>query len=152
MNVIGGSSFKQETGEATIEDISVSSTGKTAHCSQVDYGDDVDIKFTIAWREFDPEANLVVNILDKGDNAVAQMESNNHGFTLNQWDMRSQVNVRIPRFPLAPGDYRLWIILSSPSKKRSIAVHYGVSPFKVRGSFIGYVPFQPIPDWSLTRS
>ena len=91
-----------------------------------------------------------MNILDKGDTAVAQMESKNHNFKLENQGCKQLVSVKIPRMPLAPGDYRLWIILSSTLKKKPIAVHYGVSPFVVKGNFVGYIPFQPVPTWSST--
>jgi lipopolysaccharide transport system ATP-binding protein len=144
----GGNSFVQETGEASITQIQVTSETSPSILGQIDYGETAKIQFLVDWNEYDPDANLTINILDKGDTAVAQMEARNSDFKLCWQGSQQLVSLKIPSFPLAPGEYRLWIILSSPSKKKSIAIHYGVSPFIVKGNFIGYIPFQPVPEWA----
>jgi lipopolysaccharide transport system ATP-binding protein len=143
-----GSFFKKESGEAIVSDICVYSEANSRPKQLVSYGEDVAIKFAIKWLECDPNAIITVNILDKGDTAVAQMESNNHNFKLAAQSSKQLIKLVIPRLPLAPGEYRLWIVITSPGKNKHIAVHYGVAQFTVTGSFIGYIPFQPIPTWS----
>lgn len=146
----GGGSFKKETGEAVISDICVYPEALNHQGQVIKYGEDVAIRFSISWLTFDPDTKITVNILDKNDTAVAQMESNNHSFKLTKQSSKQQIKLIISKLPLAPGEYRLWIVLTSPRENKHIAVHYGVAPFTVKGSFIGYIPFQPIPVWSST--
>jgi lipopolysaccharide transport system ATP-binding protein len=145
-----GGSFKNESGEAMVSQVVIYPEKKCRSKQEVRYGEDVTIEFLVQWLHYVKDTTITVNILDKGDTAVAQMESNNHNFKMIDQCSKQKIKLTIPKFPLAPGEYRLWIILTSTRENRHISVHYGVSPFTVTGNFIGYIPFQPIPEWSTT--
>jgi hypothetical protein len=56
----------------------------------------------------------------------------------------------LPRLPLNPGFYSLWIIVGRGDKKMGIfSVLYGVCPFEVTGRDVGYIPNQPVVEWSI---
>ena len=56
----------------------------------------------------------------------------------------------LPRLPLNPGFYSLWIIVGRGDGRMALfAVHYDVCPFEVTGSSVGYIPVQPVVEWQV---
>ena len=136
-------------GDAEFTDISVHPAGVAPETSNgvVEYGDDVDVDFTLKMKNGIPGAYLTVNILDRGSRQVAQcMSSHQHVFYKNE-GKPIRVRMHYPRLPLNPGQYSLWLIAGCPGYPGTLAVKHGCCPFQMKGDFTGWVPIQAVVDW-----
>ena len=136
-------------GDAEFTDISVHPAGVAPEASNgvVEYGDDVDVDFTLKMKDGVPGAYLTVNILDRGSRQVAQcMSSHQHVFYKNE-GRPIRVRMHYPCLPLNPGQYSLWLIAGCPGYPGTLAVKHGCCPFQMKGDFTGWVPIQAVVDW-----
>jgi lipopolysaccharide transport system ATP-binding protein len=136
-------------GDAEFTDISVHPSGVTPEVSNgvVEYGDDVDVDFTLTMKPGVPGAYLTVNILDRGSRQVAQCRSSNLKVFYKNEGRPIRVRMHYPRFPLNPGQYSLWLIAVCPGYPGTLAVKHGCCPFQMKGHFTGWVPIQAVVDW-----
>ena len=141
------------TGKARISNITVSSaTGlrfNNAGLFLISHGEDVQVEMNVDLTPDIPAVSLVVNLLDQGGMAVAQCNSEDRGFTLQNCGSTLKITMQFPKIPLNPGIYRLWIIIAAkyPNREEIVAVYYGTTPFQVTGHFVGFIAFQPIVEW-----
>ena len=136
-------------GDAEFTDISVHPAGISPETSNgvVEYGDDVDVDFTLAMKPGVPGAYLTVNILDRGSRQVAQCMSSHQNVYYKNEGKPIRVRMHYPRLPLNPGQYSLWLIASCPGYPGTLAVKHGCCPFQMKGRFTGWGPIQAVVDW-----
>lgn len=142
-------SFDAGRGDAEFTDISIHPSGVAPEASNgvIEYGDDVDVDFTLTMKPGVPGAYLTVNILDRGSRQVAQcMSSHQRVFYKNEGNP-IRVRMHYPRLPLNPGQYSLWLIAACPGYPGTLAVKHGCCPFQMKGHFTGWVPIQAVVDW-----
>jgi lipopolysaccharide transport system ATP-binding protein len=142
-----GGSFREGTGDVVVSNVKIYPPEHPQRLQEVEYGKDTIISFEVDFVNQVPEASVTVNILDKAGTAVAQLEAINLGFKIENRGRKQRIEALFKQIPLSPGDYSLWIIIGGVKEMKPMAVLYGVSPFSVKGSFIGYIPFQPLPEW-----
>lgn len=138
-------------GDAEFSDISVHPAGVSPSTSNgvVEYGDDVDVDFTLTMKPGVPGAYLTVNILDRGSRQVAQCMSSNQRVFYKNEGKPIRVRMHYPRLPLNPGQYSLWLIAGCPGYPGTLAVKHGCCPFLMKGHFTGWVPIQAVVDWQI---
>lgn len=136
-------------GDAEFTDISVHPTGVAPEVSAgvVEYGDDVDVDFTLKIKDGVPGAYLTVNILDRGSRQVAQCKSRHQRVFYKNEGKPIRVRMHYPRLPLNPGHYSLWLSAACPGYPGDLAVKHGCCPFQMKGHFTGWVPIQAVVDW-----
>ena len=141
-------------GDAEFSDISVHPAGVSPETSNgiVEYGDDVDVDFTLTMKPDVPGAHLAVNILDRGSRQVVQCLSGHRGVFYKNEGKPIRVRVHYPRLPLNPGQYSLWLIASCPGYPGTLAVKHGCCPFQMKGNFTGWLPVQAVVDWQTISS
>lgn len=136
-------------GDAEFTDISIHPAGVAPEVSNgvIEYGDDVDVDFTLTMKPGVPGAYLTVNILDRGSRQVAQCMSSNQRVFYKNDGKPIRVRMHYPRLPLNPGQYSLWLIAACPGYPGTLAVKHGCCPFQMKGHFTGWVPIQAVVDW-----
>ena len=146
---IGTSRFQTGTGEVEISDIRVVSASGEAPAGAVRHGEDVAVEFTVQFRSEEPEVVLNVTFLDQASNQVAQCLSVRQNFSIRRQEGPQRVRMVYRQLPFNPGYYSLWMVANRPKSMRSLAVHYGACPFAVTGTHVGYIPIQPVVEWSV---
>lgn len=136
-------------GDAEFTDISVHPAGVASEVSNgvVEYGDDVDVDFTLNMKAGVPGAYLTVNILDRGSRPVAQCMSSNQQVFYKNEGQPIHIRMHYPRLPLTPGQYSLWLVAGCPGYPGTLAVKHGCCPFQMKGHFTGWIPIQGVVDW-----
>ena len=136
-------------GDAEFTDISVHPSGMDPEIANgvVEYGDDVDVDFTLTMKPGVPGAYLTVNILDRGSRQVSQCMSSNQNVFYKNEGKPIHVRMHYPRLPLNPGQYSLWLIAVCRGYPGTLAVKHGCCPFQMKGHFTGWVPIQAVVDW-----
>ena len=144
-----GGQFEEGTGEVKIADIKIYPINGNKEASVLRHGEDVAVEFTTTFLTSEPKAVITVNILNQAAVPVIQCSSTWTNFHLQNRGDSQRVRMVIPRLPLNPGFYSLWIIIGSGEGKMGLfAVHYNVCPFEVVGKAVGYIPIQASVDWS----
>jgi lipopolysaccharide transport system ATP-binding protein len=138
------------TGRATISDVIVVSASRPHSESEVPvvrYGDDVEVHMQLRLAPEVRAVTVTVNLLDQAGVAVAQCNSADQAFAPVNLGVPIKVTMRLPRVPLSPGVYRLWIVARHRDRPEPLAVIYGAGAFQVVGNFVGYVAYQPLVQW-----
>ena len=107
------------------------------------------VEFNVRFLSDEPEATVVINLLNQAGTQVAQCMSVRQGFKVLNRPETQRVRMILPNLPLNPGSYSLWVILARPGSLKTFSVHYDVCPFVVKGPHIGYVSVQPVLDWQI---
>jgi len=63
--------------------------------------------------------------------------SSRQNFLIHNTGKPQRIRMAFPRLPFNPGTYSAWIIVSRPKPAS-----------RVEGSHVGYIPIQPVVDWS----
>ena len=139
------------TGEIDISDIRIAPVSRNAVDGVLHYGEDVAVEFTMHFKSDVPEAYINVTFMDQGSNQVAQCLSVRQGFRIRRQNSPQKVRMIYRNLPFNPGFYSLWLVVYKPGAMRSYSVQYGVCPFAVSGDHVGYIPIQPVTEWSVER-
>ena len=137
------------TGEVEVRDIRIYPVSGKAAAGEVRHGEDVAVEFTATFHSAEPAATVTINILDQSGSQVAQCMSLRQGFLVRNQPAPQRVRMLFPKLPLNPGAYSLWVIMARPNSLKTFSVKYNVCPFVVTGSHVGYVPIQPVVEWSV---
>ncbi len=137
------------TGEVEISDIRVVPASRDQTAGELRYGEDVAVEFTVQFRGEEPEAIFNITFLDQGGTQVAQCLSPRQNFSIRRKKGRQRVRMVYRNLPFNPGHYSLWLIAYDPGNIRPFSVHYGVCSFAVSGTHVGYIPIQPVVEWSV---
>ncbi|HOE67160.1 MAG TPA: ABC transporter ATP-binding protein [Candidatus Hydrogenedentes bacterium] len=144
-----GGQFQEGTGDVDISGIRVIPASASGDGKTLRHGADMAVEFTAVFRSKEKAAEVVVNFLDQSNTAVAQCMSSRQNFLIYNTGKPQRIRMTFSRLPFNPGTYSTWIIVSRPRPASKVfSVHYGVCPFKVEGSQVGYIPIQPMVDWS----
>ena len=137
------------TGDVAVTAIQIHPANRKGSADALLHGEDVAVEFTVCFQGAEPEATVVINILDQTGNQVAQCMSVRQGFLIPNRPKPQRVRMVLAKLPLNPGTYSLWVILARPGSLKTFSVQYDVCPFVVKGPHIGYVPVQPVLDWQI---
>ena len=137
------------TGEVEVRDIRIYPVSGKAAAGEFRHGEDLVVEFTAQFHSSEPAAMVTINFLDQSGSQVAQCMSLRQGFLLRNHPAPQRVRMRFPRLPLNPGAYSLWVVVARPGSLKTFAVHYDVCPFVVAGTHVGYIPIQPVVEWSV---
>lgn len=140
------SRFQAGSGAAEITDVRIVPTCRPDTPGKLRHGEDVAVEFTVVFKNEEPAAWIHINFLDHGGGTVAQCMSPVQNFYLQNKKTPQRVRMILPKLPLNSGTYSLYILLGGPHEHW--AVHYGICPFSVAGSHIGFFPIQPVVDWT----
>ena len=144
-----GGQFQEGTGDVEVSGIQVVPASPNADGKSLRHGTDIAVEFTVSFRSSEKVAEVVVNFLDQSNTAVAQCMSSRQNFLIHNTGKPQRIRMAFPRLPFNPGTYSAWIIVSRPKPASQVfSVHYGVCPFRVEGSHVGYIPIQPVVDWN----
>ena len=145
-----GGQFQEGSGEVEVSDVCIKATFRPGQDGPLRYGEDVFVEFTAKFVTSEPRAMVTINILNQANIPVAQCNSLWKNFYIQNNGKAQRVRMLLPRLPLNPGFYSLWIIVGRGDKKMGIfSVLYGVCPFEVTGRDVGYIPNQPVVEWSI---
>ncbi|OQC55206.1 MAG: Teichoic acids export ATP-binding protein TagH [Verrucomicrobia bacterium ADurb.Bin018] len=137
------------TGDVEVTDIQIRPVGREDRADHLQHGEDVAVEFNVRFLSDEPEATVVINLLNQAGTQVAQCMSVRQGFKVLNRPETQRVRMILPNLPLNPGSYSLWVILARPGSLKTFSVHYDVCPFVVKGPHIGYVSVQPVLDWQI---
>lgn len=143
------SQFQAGTGEVEVSDIRVVPASRAETAGDLRYGEDIAVEFTVRFCSEEPEAIFNVTFLDQGSNQVAQCLSPRQHFSVRRKNGLQRVRMVYKKLPFNPGHYSLWLIAYDSGNMRPFSVHYGVCSFAVSGTHVGYIPIQPVVEWSV---
>lgn len=139
------------TGEVDVSDIRILPVSRSMEDGVLHYGEDIAVEFTMQFKGKAPEAYVNITFMDQGGNQVAQCLSARKGFSIHRQDTPQQVRMIYRNLPLNPGFYSLWLVVYKLGDVKTYAVQYGACPFAVLGDHVGYIPIQPVTEWSVER-
>mgnify|MGYP003583785800 CR=1 FL=1 len=137
------------TGEVEVTDIRVMPVSRSADDNVLHYGEDIAVECMVRFTGDVSEACMNVTFIDQGGGQVAQCLSIRQGFSLFRRHTPQRVRMVYRKFPFNPGFYSLWLVVYKPGGMKSYCVHYGACPFAVSGDHVGYIPIQPVTEWSV---
>ena len=137
------------TGEIDVTDIRIMPVSRRAEDGILHYGEDIAVECTMQFKGNVPEAHMNITFMDQANNQVAQCLSARQGFSVQRRNSLQRVRMVYRNFPFNPGSYSLWLVVYEPGGVRSYSVHYGACPFVVSGDHVGYIPIQPVTEWSV---
>ena len=144
-----GGQVNTGTGDVEVTEISVRPCSNALADGALRYGEDMAVEFTVRFIGDVPEASVNITFMDQASNQVAQCLSARQGFVLKKKNAPQRVRMVYRNLPFNPGNYNVWLVIYEAGTLRSYSVRYGACPFSVAGNHVGYIPIQPMTEWSV---